>query len=375
MVRTLSRLVALGVVGWLPACVDNVQPRTPSQLIRDEVEAVESGEQYEAPASQATVAQGTALTRVLGLRARLDPSDRKEADDWIAGHLTMFAGRPHVPRSQAKVLADAPRLPQVEEGFVEWEVRTRYDRQEPQFARALFLLPPNALPELDRFALGTQGLEYGTSVAPEVRAAFAIYCARSPGMADRLVAWLASRHDPPLLKGFFDAMLARGTEGLCSHPRWSTNRPVGELARLWTASAWWPEVWTAIAHALTTSGVQLDDPRVRSLVHQAWLTWPERRGSLLALIGNAATSARTFRGPDPGAAFERMIGPRPTRKELAAMLALGPETLPALPQVCRALGAATHGKGGAKVSLPRDLAARCRAPDPQPPLPAVTHEC
>ena len=65
--------------------------------------AVESGEQYEAPAPQATAAQGTALTHVIALRAGLDPSDRKDADDWIAGHVTMFAGRPHVPRSRTKV--------------------------------------------------------------------------------------------------------------------------------------------------------------------------------------------------------------------------------------------------------------------------------
>ena len=328
----MGRFLAVVVLALVPACT-SLPTRTPESAAQQAAGEVEAAERYEESERSAPAAvHGVALGRVLALRSRLGPRDRDRADSWIAGHIEAFAEVPDaLPAHRDAAKVESP-LRQAEGRFATWTAETRFDRTNRDFARALFLLPPDALPGLDRFALGIEDVKADAPGA----AAFFIYCGRSRELAQKLVAWLAQRHDPLLVRRVFNGLLERDKREECSRP-WSTGRAVPELVRLWNASVWWPELWTTAAQALIASQVDLDDPLVRQTLHQAWLVWPERRGRLLEIIGEAARPRRTFRGATPGATFELEIGPRPTKAEVTAMLELGPEALPALVQVWRAM--------------------------------------
>jgi hypothetical protein len=329
----MGRFLAVVVLALVPAC-SSLPTRPPESAAQRAAGEVEAAERYEDSEQSAPAAvHGVALSRVLALRSRLGPWDRERADSWIAWHIKAFADlHDQVPAHGDAAKVDSP-LRQAERRFALWTAETRYDRRDRDFARTLFLLPADALPGLDRFALGIEDVEADAPGA----AAFFVYCGRSRELAQKLAAWLAQRHDPLLTRRVFYGLLARDKQGDCAHTPWSTGRAMPEFVRLWNASVWWPELWTTAAQALIASRVDLDDPLVRQTLHQAWLVWPERRGPLLEIIGEAARPGRSFRGATPGATFELEIGPRPTKAEVTAMLELGPEALPALVQIWRAM--------------------------------------
>ncbi len=329
---SLLGLVAVAILALAPACTSmtHVPPASAAKRALEQVDVAEVGEgsEYGAPAA----VHGVALNEVLALRSRLEPSDRTVTDAWIAGHIGVFGElHPSGAKTATATAIESP-LRQAERRFVAWTAETRFDRSNADFARALFLLPPDALPGLDRFALGIEDLQAGNSGA----AAFFVYCGRSRELAQKLAAWVAQRRDPQLARHVFDSILLRDRMDDCGHREWSTGRAVPEFVRLWNASVWWPELWTAGAQALIASRVDLDDAVARQTLHRAWLVWPERRGPLLEVIGEAARPGRRFRGATPGTTFELEIGPRPTRADVTAMLELGPQALPALPQIWRA---------------------------------------
>ena len=339
----LLALAALATLMLVPACTSTLPPPPPNAQGRAR-EQVEAAEMYEgSEAGGAPGVHGVALDEVLALRPKLAAGDRDEADRWIAGHVALFRELHEEPIGRleraahaaviadAKVVAESP-LRQAERRFARWTMETRYDRRNQNFARDLFLLPPGALPGVDRFALGIEAVQAGEAGNPGV-AAFFILCGRSRALSEKLVAWVAGRHDPWLAQRVFDVALARPSGDECAHLAWSAERAVPEFVRLWNASVWWPELWTAGARALLATRVDLGDPLALSALHQAWLVWPERRATLLQIIGEAARKDGTFRGREPGETFAQKIGPRPTASEVMAMLALGPQTLPALPQI------------------------------------------
>ncbi len=245
---------------------------------------------------------GAALVEVLALRKRQSFVEQWDSEPWIAQHLELFADAYRTPRALAALPPECP-FRRAERAFTRWIWEMRPDRSRDDFRDALFALPGEALPDLDRFALGTM-LADG-----EASRRYLAYSLRAETPRARLVRWLTKDASPTELETLFTLTLGA--------------RPArfDLLLAVWQLGEANDEVWKTAAAVVDCRVSDLREPDFARLLATAWTRWPAHRRALLFTIERLA--GKTFTGADARLTFTSTIGDLPTDEDLSALLSLG----------------------------------------------------
>jgi hypothetical protein len=282
-------------------------------------EAMESNEVLGPPA-----VQGATLIEVIGLRRHLPPSQQALADEWIAQRIKLFADV-YARAEPATFTRECP-FHQAERAFAGWVKEAAGYALPTAFVDQLYVLPAAALPTLDRFALAVDRLPRDDTFRDGFVAAMNL----TPDNATHLAEALARRRDPAIAEKVFTAVLVPRPSAACPTTSWAVRVELSAFVALWNATYGDLPTWNAGARALAGSAPRFGDPDLaaRTLLHEAWRIWPDRRAALLYVVGHAADADRypSFTTGAAAARFQAEIGPPATAEEVSAASALAAST-------------------------------------------------